>query len=588
MRNKFFTVPALLLLTTVVFAQIGTHEFLVWDDDKNITENPLVAGASLDTVPAIWTAPYQGLYIPVTYTAWAVIAATETTVQDDQKLDPAWFHWASLALHLVNTSLAVLLLWRLLGRRSLFAAVLGAAIFALHPLQVETVAWATGLKDILSTALSLLALLLYLRQVELEVAPPPGKASRFPWRYPLALIFFALALLAKPATIVLPVLALILELAFYRRSFSRFALLVVLSVGAGGAITWLTLSIQKTGGLALPLEIVPLWARPVVALDALGFYLCKLVAPIRLCIDYGHTPTAAFKTLPLLLLGPFALFALLLFALPGRRWQYAAAITFAIAAVSPTLGLIPFAFQAISTVADRYFYLSMIGVALALALLLQHSQKRWPYLLSLGIAGALAGLSFLQTAHWRNSLTLFSHTLETNPHSVIAAYNLGIAHSRQDDDPGQALAWYRKAIAINPRFQPAYNNLGYLLIQQGQINEAVHPLEIAVSLDPDDPDAHSNLGIALDHLKRHGEAIPHHGKALELSPRNPDILTQLGYSFANNGQLGKAVDAFKAAIQLSPENDLHLVGLEKISKQEADATAAKAARIALAKADGKG
>jgi Flp pilus assembly protein TadD len=580
MRIKFFTVPALLLVTTLVFAQLANHDFVVWDDDKNITENPLVASASLDTLPAIWSAPYQGLFIPVTYTAWSLIASAQEAVQAEDKLDPAWFHIANLAIHLLNVSLVLLLIWRLLGRRSLTAAVLGAAIFAFHPLQVEAVAWATGLKDVLSTTLALIALLLYLRQVEISSPATPNSSRPFPWRYPLAFAFFALALLAKPATMVVPALAVILEVAFYRRSPLRITLLLLVFFAAGAAITWLTLSAQTTDNLALPLETVPLWARPVVALDALGFYLCKTVAPIRLCVDYGHTPTAAFKTLPLLLLGPFALLALLPFAAPDRRWKYAAAMIVAVAAVAPTLGLVPFAFQAISTVADRYVYLPMLGVALALALLLHYSQKRWPYALAFAVAVALAALSFLQTAHWKNSFTLFTHTLETNPRSVIAAYNLGLAHSREDSTP-EAIAFYQKAITINPQFQPAYNNLGYVLIHDDQAANAIEPLKIAVSLNPNDPDAHSNLGVALDHLEKYQEAILHHGKALRLSPRDPEILIQLGYSFANSGQLNKAVDAFKAAAKLKPAGDLHLVALEKISNQKQDPDAAKAARLAL-------
>ncbi|MEM8955631.1 MAG: tetratricopeptide repeat protein, partial [Verrucomicrobiota bacterium] len=283
---------------------------------------------------------------------------------------------------------------------------------------------------------------------------------------------------------------------------------------------------------------------------------------------------------PILLLIPFASLALIAAAAPGNRPQYTAAAAAAIIALSPTLGLVPFAFQAISTVADRYCYLAMVGVALAVALLIRNTQSSWPPFLALAIAGLFAAISSQQVTRWNSSVSLFDHTLTVNPQSVIAAYNLGIAKSN-NEAPKEAITHYKNAIAINPNFQPAYNNLGYLLLMQNQPANALDPLKIAVSLDPDDPVARSNLGIAHDHLKQFPEAITQHKEALRLSPREPNNLIQLGYSLANHGKLEEAVDAFSNAHQLNPSNRLHLEGLEKIANQTKDAKAAQSARQAL-------
>ncbi|MEM7146076.1 MAG: tetratricopeptide repeat protein [Verrucomicrobiota bacterium] len=585
MRLELLTIPALLLVTGLVFAPARNHDFLVWDDDKNITANPIVASGSCKLLPALWKSPYEGLYIPVTYSAWTIIAAAQFNGDEERTtLDPTWFHAANIALHLINTGILVLLLWRLTDRSSLLPVVLGAAFFAIHPLQVEAVAWATGLKDVFSTTLALISLTLYLRYCESGMHRYDTRAfNPSPWiRCLFALLFYGLAVLTKPGVVVLPLIALILEAAFYRPRAARLATVLVLFVVSIGAVASLTISSQDTSNLALPLEPVPLWARPIIALDAIGFYLVKCVVPLQLAVDYGRTPAVALSAFPLLLLAPFVLLTLIAAAYPPDRLQYTAALAVALVALAPTLGIIPFAFQAISTVADRYAYLPMIGIALLITLFLRNTNQRWPHFLVFLVAGVFAAISSIQVAHWKTSFSLFTHTLAVNPQSVIAAYNLGVVHSK-NNSPDEAIAKYRLANNINPHFQPAYNNLGYLLVDQNQPAHALDPLKTAISLNPNDPDARSNLGLAFDLLKQYPEAITQHSEARRLSPDDPNIITQLGYSLANNGQLMKAIEAFATANNLSPNTDLHRVGLEKIAAQNSNPNAAEAARAALSK-----
>lgn len=270
MRLELLTVPTLLLVTGLVFTPAVQHDFLVWDDDKNITANPIVSSASIDKLPVLWRAPYQGLYIPVTYSAWTLIAAAQLSLEPQDELSPVWFHTANIALHLVNTLLVLLLLWRLIDRRSLIPPVLGAAIFAIHPLQVEAVSWATGLKDVLSTTLALLALLFYLRNSESNLRRyARGSIHVSAWlRCLFALVCYGLAVLAKPAVVILPLVALTLETAFYRPTPARYGVVLGLFVASIAAVAWFTVTAQDTSNLALPLSPTPVWARPIIALDA--------------------------------------------------------------------------------------------------------------------------------------------------------------------------------------------------------------------------------------------------------------------------------------------------------------------------------
>ncbi len=572
MRRDYLFSILLVLLTLCVFAKTLGHGFVLWDDDINIFANPRLQSDSPSGLSSFWKAPYTGLYIPVTYSAWTLLArVSEKTSSGELNLgeivDPLLFHAANLLFHLASVLVVFALVYRLLPKPNLAAAALGAALFAIHPLQVEAVAWATGLKDLLSTFLALLSALLYLRHRR-QADTPSLLRARDPNLYLLSIACFLLALLAKPGVVILPALLALIDIGLLNTPVKKCLRALVPFAAIAVAAVALTLAVQQSGTLAFPPEKIALWKRPVVALDALAFYITKFFIPWQLAPDYGRTPSMALalnKWIPVWLL-PLLIAFLISRAGEYRRF-YAVALGLALVALAPVLGLLTFAHQGLSTVADRYCYLPMLGAALALAGWLSLTPVRWPRTLAAGLAIVLALVSFKQVSHWKNSASLFTRTLEINPASVIAHYNLGILASHQDR-PRDAIHHYREAIALKPEFPFPYSNLGLVLNREKQHALAIPVLEEALRLSPDDPVPHGNLALAYASLQRFPEACTHYLRAAELQPGNPKAMIDLGYALANDNQFDAAAEWLEKSAHLDPRLTLAHSGLGKIYLQQ--------------------
>ncbi len=441
------------------------HEFLLWDDDLNVTHNAALRPPDLEAVAGFWREPFSGMYVPASYTLWAIetrLAESGEGGGPGDELDPALFHAGSLLLHCACALLVFGLLRRLVG--SDLPALAGALLFALHPLQVEAVAWVSETRGVLSTTFSLLALWLYLRPRE----GPDRASGASRARYALATLCFALALLSKPSAVVVPLMALVLDAGPLGRGVKRSLLLLapwLLLALADVLVTKLAQSDETIGFVA------PLLARPWIAADALGFYLGKLAWPFGLAAEYGRTPERVLEqgwgggtwALPCLLAG------LLLLLRPRRAGLVAAALF--LVGVSPVLGLVPFVYQDISTVADRYLYLAMLGPALALASWLAARERRAAAWIAFALLAALAARSFDQQGSWRDTRALFEHSLSVNPLSHIACNNLGLV-SEREGKPEAAERHYLAALDIKPDHHKSHMNLGNVYLGRVEDPEA--------------------------------------------------------------------------------------------------------------------
>src|SRR5262245_31448141 len=415
-------VAALLVLVTLaVFGRVYSYEFVLWDDGLHVFENPYLQSLTFKTLLAIWREPYGELYIPLTYTLWALIAAASRAVSASPPggtlLDPRFFHTLNLLVYL----LSVLVVWRLVRllldritprpspTRVAWAAAAGALLFAVHPTHVEAIAWVTGFKDVLYGFLACVAIwqyLLYARgdsEAPASSTPARGKAQRSLGHYWLATGVFVLALLAKPTAVVIPLMVGVLDLWGWPQAWRRMrpALLVWLVL----AVLWGLFASRvqpPASGAFLP----PLWARFLIAGDTVSFYLYKLGVPVWLGPDYGRTPEVMLVQ-PWLLcltgLGPWALAVWLWYKRTRAPWLVAAAGVF-VAGLLPNLGLVPFAFQAFSTVADRYMYIALLGPAFALAWGLAQSRQRWLGVGSAVVLGVLGIGSAWQTSYWHDTV----------------------------------------------------------------------------------------------------------------------------------------------------------------------------------------
>jgi tetratricopeptide (TPR) repeat protein len=540
----------LVAITVVVFGPVVHYDFVAWDDDLHIYDNPLFQPLSWAHVGAFWRAPYAHLYIPVTYTVWAAVGwLTQTLLSESLTATP--FHCLNLLLHLGN----ILVVYRLLllilrqGERTLpcymaMAAAAGAVLFGLHPLQVEAVAWVSSLKDLLSSWWALVALWLYLEYAQ----APRGKRRAV--HYALATGAFGLALLAKPAAVTVPLIAWPLATVVFGQdrlhATRALAVWLVLAV----ILSWLTKGQQPDASMSY---IPPWWGRPVIAADAVAFYLWKLIWPVQLGPDYGRQPQIVLGHAWGYVTGlvPVALGGILWW---GRRWleKIGLAAAMFVAALLPVLGWMPFFFQGYSTVADRYVYLALVGPALALSWGLYRMKRLGVIWAASGLLLALLGVcSAGQVQVWRDSLTLFTHAVHVNPGSALAHEKIGTAMAQQHRFP-EAIRHYTKALRLRPGYATVYNNLGNVLTEQGQLDEAIGHYTRALQLKPDFIGAYSNLGRVFAQQGKLDEAVVQYQAALAWQPDAAEVHYNLGNALLRQGQLARAITHYTRAVELKP------------------------------------
>jgi Flp pilus assembly protein TadD len=569
--------PATLCLLLSAIAMMGVcwNGFTSWDDPHTLASNPWMINPSIPSLLQYWRHPAMDLYIPMTYTVWLMTAALGSWFADAPMPvpNPHLFHALSLLVHLLGTGLVFALLWELFDRP--WAAFAGAVVFAIHPVQVEAVAWASGLKDLLAAALSLLSIWLVVRQLKRSPLSP----WKSPW-YGIALIAYVTALLAKPSAVVTPVLLLILARWALKLSWRRLAaVLWPWALLAIPCIIWTKLSQPAVVVAASS----PLWARPLVASDALGFYLYKLVWPVYLCVDYGRTPSWVLAhgwKQGLWAIG-FVVVIVLWLIRSRFSWGLLGAAIF-VGALSPVLGWVRFDFQHYSTVADHYLYLPMLGVAICVAGLFRIRAWAWPVVTAMVL---MMALSIAQVRHWKDTPSLFTRVLEVNPqswaaHNSLSAWllqqgEIGRAQSEAQQavnlNPGSAPAWvnlgaamalnhdlagarsaYQRALEANPSDATAHAAMGGLLGQLGQLADARRHCLLAIELDAMQPTAWLNLGTIEAAEENWPDARRHLARAVELAPRDVRARTNYAIALILTGDVSSAESQLRLALAIDP------------------------------------
>lgn len=513
----------------ITFQRVISADFTNWDDPHTIIDNSDFSPPTLRSLGRIWIEPRAHLYVPVTYTAWWTIAKISYALTKSGNVvhNPHAFHLVSVAAHTIS-SLAVFALLRTIWKgKSEILALIAALLFALHPIQVEAVAWTSGLKDVLAGMFSIVAMWQYacyaIASRELR-----GSESwrRVTMHYILAVIALLLAALSKPIAMMVPFTLIVLDRALLGRRwpdvFRGVLPLIVCMIPIAGVAR----QVQETRGLT---TLVPFYLRPLVALDAIGFYLAKLAWPAHLVFDYGRNPRFVIDTRAwrVMILAPLALAIATFFVHRSRRRkpEIIAGLTIALLGVSPVLGFTPFDFQEYSTPADHYLYLPMLGIAIAIVGVLMLDRTRAIVAVSAIVLGALAVQSFHQTAHWRDSLAMNSHTLRLNPKSW-ASYNNRAAAQIDAERFDDAMRDVNQSLALRPDNDDALNNLASIYLLTGRLQDAVATLERAIARRPS-VEAHANLANAYGQLGRFEDAITQYEAALRLDPRNRKVRTML-------------------------------------------------------------
>ena len=553
-RRALLICCGLIALTVAVYSPIVHHDFVEFDDDKLIRDNASFHPVEWGKVIGYWRGPYYGGAFPVGYTLLAAIASVARDAQGVMHARP--FHVASVLLHAGSVVLVFLTLRRLVQQD--WAAAAGAGLFAAHPLQVESVAWATNVITLLQGFFSLLAVYLYVTYAQRDFAG--RRDGRKGALYVAATVAFVAAMGSKPVAVTLPLVVFALDVGWIGRGARR-------AVAAAGV--WLALAVPVMVVTRLTLEsadvfVPPLWARPLVALDSLAFYLAKVVLPLGLSPDYGRSPRW--------LMGSPALYAAwlvpvlvgaTLWAMRKRAPKLVATAFVFVAPLLPVLGLTPFHQQQYSTVTDRYMYLPLLGVAAGVAWLVARGTKPAAGAATVTVlVAALAVWSRAEIGKWRDTETLFKTTVARNPSSLAGHTVLGLraAQRRQYD---VAVTEYRAALATDPGFPPTLYNLGNALLAQRRFDEAIDAYQAALVRDPGNPRYLNNLGVALAEAGRPEEAEQCFDAVLRTHPTNLDALIGRGVVSRQLGDYSVSIDAFEQALRVDPNSQLARRGIEQ-------------------------
>jgi len=536
-RTEILVCLALFVATLVAFWGVTANEFISFDDDEYITANPHVqAGLTGESVAWAFGNYHSNNWHPLT---WLV----HMTDQELFGEDAGGHHLTSLLFHALNALLLFLGLYRLTG--SLGSSALVAALFALHPAHVESVAWASEKKDVISTLFAILTIGAYARYAR----------SASAGRYALALGLFALGLLAKPMLVTLPFVLLLLD--YWPlgrccgeppadRPWSTLLLEKVPFLVLAAASSWVTLLAQRSGGVLKTLESFPLGTRLANAIVAYAAYLGKLVWPSKLAILYPHPHEFPFWQVG----GAALLLAAITAAVFVMRRRQPALIVgwlWFLGTLVPVIGLVQVGNQAF---ADRYTYLPYIGLFVAIVWSVRSLLDRKVVVVAVIVVLSTLGVrTWYQTRHWKDTITLFRHTVTVTENNYLIHDNLGkllAGEGRLDE----ALEQYREAVRIRPAFTQGHYNAGVALSKAARYDEAVPYFDEAIRQQPDFVKAHFNLAVCHARLNQAEPAIRHFEEVLRINPDNAQAHRNLGGILRALGRNEDAGVHFAAAERL--------------------------------------
>lgn len=541
----------LVLVTFVAFWQVRNNEFVNLDDNLYVTDNPHVQeGLTLRGIFWAFTTMHAGHWHPMTW-------LSHLFVYDLFGLNPSGHHMANLLFHVANTLLLFLLFQRMTA--SPWRSGLMAALFALHPLHVESVAWVAERKDVLCAFFWMLTMWAYVSYVKKPKLH----------RYLLVVLYFILALMSKPMAVTLPFALLLLDywplgrLQFdksknhdrRRTSILRLILEKVPLFFITAILSWLTIFAQWKGGAVATIGKLPLEIRMGNALVSYVMYISKMLWPKGLAVLYPHPILSPLWEVAgaALLLG---MITVLVIRVGQKHSYYIVGWLWYLGTLVPVIGFVQVGVQAM---ADRFTYLPLIGLFMMIAYGVPDILSRWRYRRVVLITSASLVLLILmittisQVKLWQNSVTLFNHTLKVTNNNSIIHNNLGVTLARQGKDQ-ESIVHYKKALEIESNYADAHYNLGVLLARQGKEQEAVAQFIETLRIKPDYTQAHNDLALILTKQGKIQEALTHFTEAVRTNPNNAEAHFNLGIALLRQGRIPEAIFHFNQALQINPKD----------------------------------
>jgi len=529
----------LLLTVFILYSQVGQFDFVNYDDQAYVTDNAHVrAGLTLDNLHWAFTSVVDANWAPATILSHMAVCSLFG-------LESGAHHWVNVLLH----ALAAILLFAVLRRatQALWPSAFVAFVFALHPLHVESVAWVSERKDVLSTVFWFLALYAYIRYTE---RPEP-------LRYLFIVLPFCLGLMAKAMLVTFPFTLLLLDVWPLRRAqFPRLVWeklpLFVISLFSSVA-TYLA---QRTFGAVQTVHQEESLRNALVSYIS---YVAQMFWPADLAVFYPHRTSLTLLDAA----GAFVLIAAISLCaawLWRTRPYFATGWFWYLGTLVPVVGLVQIGRQ---SHADRYMYIPMIGVTIILAwgaadLIRQWPQTKWPIVL-LGFISCLACLvtASTQVDYWRNTETLFSHAIAVTQDNYIAQYNLADYLKDQPGRRPEAITHFEEAVRIKPDSVDAHNQIGGYMMATGHYAEGIAHFEAALRARPDNPEANYNLGVVFSKTPgRELDAIAHFETALKANPQLVRAHRNIGLLLQSLGRSAEAIPHLEAAQRLQYDPDV--------------------------------
>ena len=593
-RSEFIVCLFLVVITILAYLQLSSHDLLSFDDHKYITQNIHVQkGITLENIVWVFRIVDFAYWHPLTWLSHMLVFQIFG-------MNTFMHHLINLFLHIANALLLFLVLKRMTG--SLWKSAFVAALFALHPLNVETVAWASERKNVLSTFFWMLTLLTYARYAERPDV----------FRYLITFLVFALGLMAKPMLVTLPFVLVLLDywpLCRFKRfqsdsmehgirqsmpygsRWSPVSRLVVEKIPflflSAGCIHLSSLSVQRLG-IVISTALVPMKLRIYNALVSYVIYIKKMVWPHNLAVYYPYP-----ESLPFWEVAGAAVFLICVSVLVFREHKskpyLAVGWLWYIGTLVPAIGLIQAGLW--PSIADRFAYVPLIGLFIIIAWGVPDLVARWRYkkivlaTTAAAVVLTLTATTWFQNRYWANSIALFKHSLDVTKDNDVAHQKLGEALATQGKTD-EAIRHYYEALRIKPDLVAARLNLGVTLREEDKINEAMEHFSMVLQAKPDCAEAyyelgvtlekqgnfdaavkhysealrmkpgfakvHKNLGILLARQKKDKEAIFHFYEAIRIGPYNADVYCNLGIIYTNQKNIEKAILHYKKALHLNP------------------------------------
>jgi tetratricopeptide (TPR) repeat protein len=555
----------LIVVNLGVYWQVQAHDFIGYDDDKYVTDNPPVRqGLSKESIIWAFGSFHASNWHPITWLSHML----------DVELfgmNAGAHHLTNLLFHILN-SLLLFIVFRKMTAQVWQSAIV-ALLFALHPVHVESVAWVAERKDVLSTFFWLLTIWSYTRFAR---RPAMG-------RYLAVVGFFCLGLMAKPMVVTLPFVLLLLDywpldriqtgqtnnhsgkpnpgLALLRLVYEKIPLFVLAGLSCG--VTFLA---QKKGEALGLLDVHPLTMRVANAVVSYLKYIQKLIWPHDLAILY---PYPEVITVWQVLAGCSVLGCITFLSVRYRKrlpWLFVGWFWY-VGTLVPVIGLVQVGEQAM---ADRYTYIPFIGLFLILTWGASFLTGKWRSknialsVISTVIFFALIAATRAQVSYWKNSTRLFEHALSVTNGNYVIHNNLGFELALQGR-MDEAIMHYRAALRINPEFELAHINLGSALFSQGEIEKSLAYYQTTLSQTPRFAGVHHNLGILLLRVGRIDEAVDHFQETLRIKPDYAEVYNSLGAALVSQGKIEEAIANFRQAIRIKPDLMEAKLNLENVS-----------------------